>query len=406
MSFFESIKMAIFSIKSNKMRSFLTMLGIIIGISSVIMILGVGGGAKAYMMGSVEQLGSATQVINVDSKKATETDYMNFSDIEAIKQKVDHIKYISPQWNGWGSVAYKSKSNDAIIMAGTNDFIFLAQTDMLSGRFFSEEDYLSARNVIVIDEIAAKHFFGTVNVSGMMLDVTIGDARSKLKILGVAKSQKGQSFMPGMPFYCYVPITTMLNITGWEASLDSVYIMADDSAFSASMGASAKKVLESRHGNRGRDVYTSESLMGQVDMMNNMLNIITAFITAVAAISLLVGGIGVMNIMLVAVTERTREIGIRKALGAKTGSIMFQFLTESAILSLIGGVVGLAFGVVGANIISKVVSNIAGDTIFPLITTNHVILSLGFSCAVGVFFGVYPARKAAKLSPIDALRHE
>lgn len=406
MNIFDSIKMAIFSIKSNKMRSFLTMLGIIIGISSVIMILGVGGGAKAYMMGSVEQLGSSTVTVGVDSKKSTESDYISFDDIEAIKQKVDHIKYISPQWNAFGSMTFKNKTNDAIFMTGTNDFIFLAQTEMLSGRFFSEQDYLSARNVVVIDEVAAKEFFGTTNVAGMTLNMTLGDGRAKLKIVGVTKSVTGANFIEGMPFYCYMPITTMLNITGWNPELSSVYIMADDPVFAESMGNSAINVLESRHSNRGRDVYTSESLMGQVDMMNNMLGMVTGFISAVAAISLLVGGIGVMNIMLVAVTERTREIGIRKSLGAKTGSIMFQFLTESAILSLIGGVVGLILGVLGAQGISAIVSQLAGDTIAPLITINHIALSLGFSCAVGLFFGVYPARKAARLSPIEALRHE
>ena len=407
MNIIDSIKMAMFSIKSNKMRSFLTMLGIIIGISSVIMILGVGGGAKEYMMGSIAQLGAATQVISVDHNKMSgESDYISFEDIEAVKEKVDHVKYISPQYNVWGSLTFKGRQNDAIYMCGSNDFIHLAQTEMISGRFFSEEDYLSGRNVVVIDDITAQELFGTTNVAGMSIESDFGDGRAKLKIVGVAKSQKGMSFMEGMPFYCYIPITTMFNMTGWDPTLSSVYVMADAPEYANSMGNSTINILESRHSNRGRDIYKSESLMGQVDMMDNMLNIITGFISAVAAISLLVGGIGVMNIMLVAVTERTREIGIRKSLGAKTGSIMFQFLTESAILSLIGGVVGLILGIAGARGISVIVSQMAGDTILPLITAGHITLSLGFSCAVGLFFGVYPARKAARLSPIEALRHE
>lgn len=408
MNIIDSIKMAIFSIKSNKMRSFLTMLGIIIGISSVIMILGVGGGAKAYMMGSVEQLGSSTIDFSVDGNKAEESDYITFGDIEAIKDGVDHVKYISPQWSYWSGLTFKNKTYDGIIMAGTNDFIHLAQTEMVTGRFFSEEDYLAGRNVMVIDEMTAMALFGTINVSGMTVDVNLGDARAKVKITGVAKNRSGSSsvYMEGMPFYYYMPISTVMNLSGEDPILNSVFIMADDSAFAESMGASVKNLMEARHGNRGRDTYSSASLMGQVDMMNSMLSMVTGFISAVAAISLLVGGIGVMNIMLVAVTERTREIGIRKSLGAKTGSIQFQFLTESAILALIGGIVGLILGILGAKGISIIVSQMAGDTIEPLITLSHIALSLGFSCAVGLFFGVYPARKAARLSPIEALRHE
>ncbi|WP_312642609.1 ABC transporter permease [Hydrogenoanaerobacterium sp.] len=406
MNIIDNLKMAIFSIRSNKMRSFLTMLGIIIGISSVIMILGVGGGAKAYMMGSMEQLGNSTVTISVNSKNATDSDYLSLDDIEAIKQKVDHVKYISPQWNVFGSVSFKTKENDAMIYGGSNDFIYLAQTDMVSGRFFSEEDYLSARNVVVIDEMAAMKFFGNTNIAGMTIDVNLFGERAKLKIVGVAKSQTGGFYMDGMPFFLYMPVTTMMNIGSMEESLSSVYVMADDPAFTESMGNSARNVLEARHSNRGRDVYQVQSLMGQVDMINNMLNIITGFISAVAAISLLVGGIGVMNIMLVAVTERTREIGIRKSLGAKTGSIMFQFLTESAILSLIGGAIGLILGILGAHGISSIVSGLAGGKIVPAITMGHITLALGFSCSVGLFFGIYPAKKAAKLNPIDALRHE
>jgi len=406
MNIIDNIKMAMFSIRSNKMRSFLTMLGIIIGISSVIIILGVGGGAKAYLMGSMEQLGSSTVTISVQDKNATESDYINFEDIEAIKQKVDHVKYISPDWNTYGSVSFKTKTNDAVIYGGSDDMIYLARTEMISGRFFSEEDYLSARNVVVIDEMAAMKLFGNTNVAGMTLDINIFGERARPKILGVAKSQSGNFYMEGMPYFFYMPITTMMNIGGIDEKLYSMYVMADDPAFAESMGNSVKNVLESRHSNRGRDVYKAESLMGQIDMVNNMLNIITGFIGAVAAISLLVGGIGVMNIMLVAVTERTREIGIRKSLGAKTGSIMFQFLTESAILSLIGGAIGLTLGILGAHGVSSIVSSIAKDTIRPDITMWHVALALGFSCSVGVFFGIYPAKKAAKLNPIEALRHE
>lgn len=406
MNILDNLKMAIFSIKSNKMRSFLTMLGIIIGISSVIIILGVGGGAKSFMMGSLEQIGSSTVQLNVDDKEATETDYITFDDITAIKTKVEHLKYISPQWGYYGSVSFKTKENDAMVYGCSDSFNYFMGTDMISGRFFSEEDYLSGRNVVVIDEMMATKFFGTTNIAGTSVDVSLGGERVKLKIVGVAKSQSGSFYMEGMPFMMYMPITAMFNTLGVTPTLSSIYMMSDAPEFADSVGNSAKSVLESRHGNRGRDIYRPQSLMGQVDMVDSMLNIITGFISAVAAISLLVGGIGVMNIMLVAVTERTREIGIRKSLGAKTKSIMFQFLTESAILSLIGGAIGLILGILGAIGVSAIVSVLAGSPITPAITMTHIALSLGFSCSVGIFFGIYPAKKAARLNPIDALRHE
>ncbi len=406
MNFFDNLKMALFSIKSNRMRSFLTMLGIIIGISSVITILGVGGGARAYMMGSIEQVGASTVQVTVNDKEATDSDYITFDDIEALRGKVEHLKYISPQIGVWGSTTFKKKTNDAIIYGCSDSFNYFMGTDMVSGRFFTEEDYLAARNVAVIDEIAAMQFFGNTNVSGMTLELEVWGERMKIKIVGVAKSQQGNFYYEGMPFYFYMPITTLFNNTGTDPTLSSIYLMADDPAFATTMGNSARNVLESRHGNRGRDIYRPESLMGEVDQMNSMLDIITTFISAVAAISLLVGGIGVMNIMLVAVTERTREIGIRKSLGAKTKSIMGQFLTESAILSLIGGLIGLVLGILGAMGVSSLVSGMAGGTITPSITINHILLALGFSCSVGIFFGIYPARKAAKLNPIEALRHE
>ena len=406
MNLLDNLKMAIFSIRSNKMRSFLTMLGIIIGISSVIMILGVGEGAKQWMVGSVEQVGATTVSLSVDGKNATDEDYITFDDLEAIKQKVPHIKYMSPQYGYWGSVSYKAKDNDAIIYGCSNSFDQFGGIEMAAGRFFSEKDYLSQRNVIVIDEDAAQKFFGNVNVVGMSVDVNLWGERMKLKVVGVAKNPNGNFRYEGQPFYLYMPITTLFTNTGSDPTLSDVYLMSDDREYTEEMGNAARALLESRHGNRTRNVYTVQSLMGQVDQINSMLNIFTTFIGAVAAISLLVGGIGVMNIMLVAVTERTREIGIRKSLGAKTPSIMQQFLTESVILTLIGGFIGLLLGAIGADAIGNVVSSLAGDTITPVISVNQVLLALGFSSAVGIFFGIYPARKAAKLTPIDALRHE
>jgi putative ABC transport system permease protein len=176
--------------------------------------------------------------------------------------------------------------------------------------------------------------------------------------------------------------------------------MSDSKDNTESAGNAALNMLINRHGNRDREVYKADNLLKQIDQINRVLGIFTAFIGAVAAISLLVGGIGVMNIMLVSVTERTREIGIRKAIGARTGNILSQFLTESVIISCFGGIIGLLLGVAGAYLIGS----FAGIT--PSVSPGVVILAILFSSAVGIFFGIYPARKAARLDPIEALRYE
>jgi putative ABC transport system permease protein len=185
-----------------------------------------------------------------------------------------------------------------------------------------------------------------------------------------------------------------------EINIDKLSLVATSKEAGEAAGNGAKNILESRHNNRGRDKYRVENALKQLEQVNKVLGIFTAFIGAVAAISLLVGGIGVMNIMLVSVTERTREIGIRKAVGATTGAILLQFLTESVIISVIGGIIGMLFGIAGAYAIGSYAN------ITPALSGTAILGAILFSSAVGIFFGIYPARKAAKLDPIDALRYE
>jgi putative ABC transport system permease protein len=203
-----------------------------------------------------------------------------------------------------------------------------------------------------------------------------------------------------IPVFLSVPISTSQWIYDIGGDFDGIYILAESKDEVDSATSEAINILESRHNNKGKNVYTGEKLMKQVEQINRVIDIFTSFIGAVAAISLLVGGIGVMNIMLVSVTERTREIGIRKAIGATTNTILIQFLTESVIISLIGGVIGMIIGIAGAYAIGSLAN------VTPILSLNHILLVILFSTSVGVFFGIYPARKAAKLDPIDALRYE
>lgn len=396
----ENLNMAIKSILSNKMRSFLTMLGIIIGISSVIIIVASGSGAERYMMSQFEQVGNTTVQITLNSKKATDQDRITLEDIKAIKERIPNVKAASPAPQYWGTAGNGETVKDAIIAGGTNDMEYVGNVTVLSGRFFNEDEYLSGKRVAVIDEQMARLVFGNTDVVGMKIDAYVNKARISLKIIGVSKAEMGDFSFPDMPGAVYLPATTLIEALNSESNFSMIYVMSDDSAFTETVGNSAVTLLEARHSNRGRDIYRAENLMKQVEMISNIIGLVQTFIAAVAGISLVVGGIGVMNIMLVAVTERTREIGIRKSLGAKTKAIMMQFLTESAILTLIGGIIGLILGILGA----YGFCSIAG--IDPVFTVGTVVGTLIFSASVGIFFGIYPAKKAADLRPIEALRHE
>ncbi len=403
MNLFENIKMAIESILSNKMRSFLTMLGIIIGISSVIAIVSLGQGGQTTITGEFEKIGASTVSIKVKGVDAEKSDYITFEDIRQIKEKIEVVKYATPVINKQGIVQSENKSKRALLYGGNEDLFSINNIELVDGRFYNKNESEEAKPVALIDEGAAKKLFGTNAVVGKSINVGPQNSTKKVMLVGVIKSQFdmfGDMAEDNMPVIVYLPATFLNIIYSEENITDELVIMADSKENSEAAGVIAKNMLVNRHGNRDREVYRAESMMKQLDQINTVLGIFTTFIAAVAAISLLVGGVGVMNIMLVSVTERTREIGIRKAIGAKTGHILFQFLTESVIISCIGGIIGLILGVAGAYGLGQ----FAGIT--PSISPQIVIVAILFSSAVGIFFGIYPARKAARLDPIEALRYE
>jgi len=402
MNFIENFKMAMDSIKANKLRSFLTMLGIIIGISSVIAILSLGEGGKSSITGEFEKIGSSTVSIKVNSNEATMSDYFNENDIKQIAERVNTVKYITPSSYKMGNRSSETKSKKASISAGNQDLAFIQSVEMIHGRFFNEIEANEGKAVIVLDEIGAKSLFGYTDVVGEYVTVGPKASAKKARVIGVTKSSQ-MMFMAeneDMPIMSMVPLSFLESLYPTDFVIDTLYIMADTKENIELAGNSAINVLKSRHNNRDREVYTAESLMKQLDQVNEVLGIFTGFISAVAAISLLVGGIGVMNIMLVSVTERTREIGIRKAIGATTNTILLQFLTESVIISLLGGIIGMILGIVAA----YGLGSFAGIT--PVLSITSIIAVIIFSSSVGIFFGIYPARKAAKLDPIEALRYE
>lgn len=404
MNFFESVKMALDSIISNKLRSFLTMLGIIIGISSVITIVSLGQGGQNAITGEFQKIGSTNINLTIDqSKIQSQVDYFTLEDVKQIKDKVSSVKYISASFQKRGMASTETKTKTAIIIGGNSDMSYINNFEVIYGRFFTEKDVSESKAVVVIDQTTAKSLFGTEDAVGNTLNMGEASSRKKVTVVGVVKSSLGifgAGDSDNIPAFIYTPITFVKYLYPADSYIDTISLSAISQDTAEQAGNEAKNIIESRHNSRGKDLYKADNLFKQLDEVNKVLGIFTAFIGAVAAISLLVGGIGVMNIMLVSVTERTREIGIRKAVGATTNAILLQFLTESVIISLIGGIIGMIFGILGAVIIGSFAN------ITPSVSLWVILGAIFFSSAVGIFFGIYPARKAARLDPIEALRYE
>lgn len=416
MNITESLKIAIKCIKSNWMRSLLTMLGIIIGISSVIMIVGAGTGVRDYIVGLIEDMGSNAVLVSVDTTSASDSDYITLDDVENIKDKVNGVERCSPMLMGFGRATIDKTATEATAMlVGVNSDVQFAMTNTCEyGRFFTDEEYDANAPVAVIGTNSATAAYGYEDVTNEYITVSSSGKSMKIKICGVANidtlasSLGGSSNMASMfqsgtdktVVALFLPCTTLTQITGASAQLSSVFVIAKEGYDYDAVGNAAVNYLKSAHGNYSNTMYTAQNMATYVEIVDIIMSVLTAFIAGVGAISLIVGGIGVMNIMLVSVTERTREIGIRKSLGAKTKVITMQFLTESIILCLIGGIIGVVLGIGTAYIACSFID------IKPYITWWLILVALLFSSGVGLFFGIYPARKAAQMSPIDALRSE
>ncbi len=401
----EYIKIALMNIKSNKGRSILTMLGIIIGISSVIMVMAIGNGVKSQVNEELESIGSGQIAIYVDSSNKDTTVTFGQDDFDLVMDQVDHIKAVTPSFNAWGSGEGPKGNFEATVSGGNEGLQFANADPIIKGKYFSKGDAESGNKVCVISESSAISLFGTTDVIGMSFDLTLYGTTQELTIVGI-RQDNASSFVnmaSGMNQYLQIemPLTMLGNNYGfWIEDFTQFYIMAEASEYSTEIAKKAVSLLENKYNVRGEGQIMVQSFTDITAQFDSILSIITTFIAFVAAISLLVGGIGVMNIMLVSVTERTREIGIRKALGARTGSILTQFLAEAGIITLLGGIIGIILGLLGANALGSIFN------VIPKTQAITIIVATIFSSAVGLFFGIYPARKAAKLSPIEALRHE
>lgn len=396
----EYLKSAIKQIIGNGYRTAMTMLGIVIGIAAVIAVVSLGNGMSSFVQGQINGIAGNYGSISIDSSKTSER--ITQDDISLIESSLPDIKGVSPDLSAYGKVSSRKGIFNAQIEGVAASYVHAMSNEIVKGNYFNKQQVESGQKVCVMLVDDARKLFGTEDVIGLQVDLTVWGLTSTYTIVGLRESMNRmyEFLMEGQDYYATIeiPYTAMGNDFYYDTeNFYSVMLFADQSILSDRVNE-AKEILMNVHGLRGTKAISAYSLADFSEELDTILGYATKFLILVSVISLIVGGIGVMNIMLVSVTERTREIGIRKSIGAKTGAIMTQFLAEAAILTLLGGIVGIILGIVAATIICKL---IGFDVI---ITPSSVAGAALFSVLIGLFFGLYPAKKAAKMKPIDALR--
>lgn len=396
----ENIKLALSSIRANKMRSFLTMLGIIIGISSVITIASLGETSKAVIAKEFEAFGKNRVVIYMPySEEIRDSDYFTMEDIDKVKAKYkEDIVYLAPStYENTEAISGRKKAKVST-QGVANGYEKMVNMNLIKGRFITEADIKSRRYVSVVDKAMADKIFPGENAVGKTIRISVEGQPADAKIVGVYEKKKSifDGMMSSDSTTMYMPYSIFSSQLMYMGSIDMKII---ESKSSIEVGDSIANFL-AKIKKREPGFYIVNTTQGEQNSIDQVLNTLSLAIGAIAAISLLVGGIGIMNIMLVSVTERTKEIGIRKSLGARRKDILLQFLVESMIVSATGGIIGTTLGIVFASIVSLVLS------VPPVVSPGIVIIAVVFSAVVGMFFGIYPANRAAKLDPIDALRYE
>lgn len=398
MNFLESVKMAVKTLSANKLRSTLTVLGIVIGNASVVAMIGIGQGAQTFTQEKVESLGANLLYVFIGEQEAeggSEAPQLLLSDAEAIADQAPAVKVVSPMISSSLQLNYQSRNTKATVQGVTPGFLEARNMQVASGRFFGEDTQRQDAPVVVLGAELAQKLFDRNNPVGQ--EIQIGNL--SFQVIGVLQ-RKGAFLGVNPDADAHIPITTMANqLLGRRVpqgiSIDQMEISANDSTSIRAAAFQTTNILTRLHGKQDFSVIANKSVQ---DLLGQITGALSIMLAAIAGVSLLVGGIGIMNIMLVSVTERTKEIGLRKAIGAPEQAILIQFLIEAVILSIAGGIIGIGIGI-GSTVLIGVFTPLK-----PAVPMSAILLATSVSGGIGLIFGVIPARQAAKLDPIVALR--
>ena len=408
LDFKSTVKMAIVSLKINKMRSMLTSLGIIIGVSAVIIMLAVGSGASERIAKDMESMGS--NLLMIRSSSATTSGVrmgsgtkpsLTLKDAEVIESNAQGVLAVAPYSSSSSQLTYGNQNWATTVAGTTASYLYIRNYEILQGRNFIPEDIKNSTKVAIVGDTVATELFGDMNP----INKTMRIGNVPFKVIGLLKTKGENGMGMDQDDLVFIPITTAQKKvfgTDFPGSVKMINVKALSDETLSLAANDITDILRRRHniGKNQDDDFEIRNLAEMQETIKSSARTMSLLLGAIASVSLLVGGIGIMNIMLVSVTERTKEIGIRMAIGAKASDIRIQFLIESFLLSVIGGLIGVILGVGGAQLL-----HIFADMSIS-ISTFSIILSLGFSGAIGVMFGYYPAYKASLLNPIDALRYE
>jgi len=397
----DSLDVSIEALKLNKVRSGLTMLGVIIGVMAVILLVSIGEGARRYIHEELGSLGTNLLIIT-PGKTATRGGFhppvagavrkLIYDDAISLRKRASYLTDAVPIIFATGKIKYHNLSRDTSIIGCTEGYFRVRNLNIEIGSFISSADVDAKRRVVVLGRTVKREIFGEANPLGKM--VTLSDAR--YRVIGVME-KKGVALGFDIDDIVFIPTTSAQELLDTDSLFQIVTKVGRAEDISRAK-EQIKEILIKRHNNKEDFTIISQDEM--ISVMGKVLNIMTGVLGGIAGISLLVGGIGIMNIMLVSVKERTKEIGLRKAVGARKRDVLIQFLIEAVSLSLIGGIIGIGLGIGLAFLIPRF-------TFLPtMVSLWSVMIAFLFSAAVGIFFGVYPARKAATLDPIQALRYE
>jgi putative ABC transport system permease protein len=405
MNLWDSINVAFEGLVANKMRAALTMLGVVIGVMAVITMMALARGSQDQMMARIKQMGTNVLFVFTGRSRAGavrggmgSVQTLTLDDVDAIIKECPTVKAAAPEVQSNAQVKYENENTSTTVLGTTPAYLDIRNVQIDEGRFFDDDEVRTSRRVAVIGPTTAKTLFGDVSPVGQHVRIS----GSQYEVIGLLKTKGASGGFMDQDDQVMVPVTTLMRRVLGTRYIRSIDIQAVAMDQTDAAGEEVLKTLNARHPARVGETSPFE-VRSQAEIMSmaqEMGQTFTLLLAGIASVSLLVGGIGIMNIMLVSVTERTREIGIRMALGARPRDIQGQFLIEAMVLSLCGGAVGVLMGLVGAAVINHL------PNMHATVALSSVGISFGFSALVGVFFGYYPAVQAARMRPIDALRYE